>query len=226
MNPIIRDIERIPQDVRVSYSEQAVATVYEAAGKLGMVDRGIIARTKPFKLCGSALTVSCSGGDNLMIHLAITLAQPGDVLVINAGGFLDAGAWGEILTVAAQVRGVAGLIIDGSVRDIEPISRRGFPVFSRDVCIGATTKMMPGLINHPITLGGIHISPGDLVLGDFDGIVVVPRSRAESVLATSIERETKEAVILQRLEAGETTLDILGFSAAVRNLGLQTDLNG
>ena len=119
----------------------------------------------------------------MTLHAAIALAEPGDVIVADVGQCVEAGHWGEITTVAAQVRGVTGLIINGGVRDLDPILQRGFPIFSRSVSMKATVKKTPGLINHPIVCGGVTVHPGDLVLGDDDGVVVVAREQAEAVLA-------------------------------------------
>jgi 4-hydroxy-4-methyl-2-oxoglutarate aldolase len=122
--------------------------------------------------------------------------------------------------VAAQVRGIAGLVINGGVRDVAPIQRRGFPVFARAISMKATVKAVPGTINHPIVCAGVTVRPGDLVLADDDGVVVVERDRAEAIIAASIEREEREAEVMRRLEAGELTLDVLGFRAALDRYGL------
>ena len=212
--------ERAPDELVARLRAQAVTTVYEAADQQGAMEHSIRAIAPGMKLCGPALTVRCQPADNLTLHAAIALAQPGDVIVADVGDFEEAGHWGEITTVAAQVRGVAGLVINGGVRDVAPIQRRGFPVFARAISMKATVKAMPGTINHPIVCGGVTVQPGDLVLADDDGVVVVERDRAEAVIAASIEREEREAEVMRRLEAGELTLDVLGFRAALDRYGL------
>lgn len=221
MNAFIVDIERAPAELIERYAQQSAATVYEAAGRVGAMSHDIRPLAPGMKVCGSALTVRCQAADNLTLHAAIALAQPGDVIVADVGECVEAGHWGEITTVAAQARGVAGLVINGGVRDVGPICRRGFPVFSKSISMKATVKETPGLINHPIVCGGVLVRPGDLVLGDDDGVVVVARERAEAVLQAAIEREAREADVMRRLEAGELTLDVLGFREALTRRGIR-----
>lgn len=213
--------DRVPDELVAGFSVQAVTTVYEAAGQQGAMESSIRAIRPGMKLCGRALTVRCQPADNLTLHAAIAMAQPGDVIVADVGDFEEAGHWGEITTVAAQARGVAGLVINGGVRDVAPIQRRGFPVFARAISMKATVKAVPGTINHPIMCAGVMVRPGDLLLADDDGVVVVPRERAAEIIAASIEREEREAGVMRRIEAGELTLDILGFRAALERHGLQ-----
>jgi 4-hydroxy-4-methyl-2-oxoglutarate aldolase len=158
--------------------------------------------------------VHSPGGDNLWIHRAIYAAQPGDVLVVHTNGHYEHGYWGEIMSTAAKVRGLAGLVIDGCVRDGELLGQIGFPVFARGLCIRGTGKDFGarGWINAPIQFDDVIVHAGDLIFGDSDGVVCIPRSIASSVLSASRARDAKEADILKRLEAGETTLDIYGWS--------------
>jgi 4-hydroxy-4-methyl-2-oxoglutarate aldolase len=221
MEQFITNITRLSAELIKAYQEQATATVYEAAGQCGAMAHTIRPIGPGLKLCGSALTVRCQPADNLTLHAAIALAEPGDVIVADVGQCVEAGHWGEITTVAAQVRGVAGLVINGGVRDLDPIQTRGFPIFSRSVSMKATVKKTPGLINHPIVCGGVAVHPGDLVLGDDDGVVVVAREQAEAVLAVAIAREEREAEVMQRLQVGELTLDVLGFRQALEQHQIQ-----
>ncbi len=220
MNAFIVDIERVTADLVEQYAQQAATTVYEAAGRVGAMSHDICPIAPGMKVCGSALTVRCQSADNLTLHAAIVLARPGDVIVADVGECLEAGHWGEITTVAAQARGIVGLVINGGVRDVGPIRRRGFPVFARSVSMKATVKETPGLINHPIVCGGVLVRPGDLIVGDDDGVVVVERERAEAVLRAAVDREAREAEVMRRLEAGELTLDILGFREALTRRGI------
>jgi 4-hydroxy-4-methyl-2-oxoglutarate aldolase len=155
-----------------------------------------------------------------MLHKAIYVAQPGDVIVADAEGYTEAGAWGEIMAVAAQKRGIAGLVFNGGVRDAQAMSELGFPVFSRALCIKGTEKISLGWINHPLILDNVIIHPGDLILGDRDGVVVVKREEAEEVLQKSLAREEKERGVKERLMRGESTLDIYGFAGILKARGL------
>jgi len=185
------------------------ATLYEANDQQGALDPAIRPMAPGLKVCGNAFTVRCQPGDNLTLHAAVAYASPGDVIVADVGDFADAGHWGEILTVAAVARGIGGLVINGGVRDIAALKPRGFPVFARAVSMKATTKMIRGLLNHPIAFGGTCIHPGDLIVGDADGVVAIAHDRVGDVLARARERETTESGIMKQLENGEVTLDLL-----------------
>jgi 4-hydroxy-4-methyl-2-oxoglutarate aldolase len=220
VDQFIIDIPRVPPELVAAMQEQAATTVYEAAAQQGGMDHSIRSLVPGMTLCGTALTVRCQAADNLTLHAAIALAQPGDVIVADVGACLEAGHWGEIVTVAAQARGVAGVVINGGVRDVAPINRRRFPLFAPAISMKATVKATPGVINHPIVCGGITVNPGDLVLADDDGVVVVARERVEQVLAEARAREEREVAVMRRLEAGELTLDVLGFRQALDRAGL------
>lgn len=188
------------------------ATLYEAAGRTGMVDPSIRPAWHGAKVCGRAITVECPPCDNLMLHIAVANAKPGAIIVATVGGHLLAGAWGEILTEAARARGVAGLVIDGAVRDIDAIEALRFPVFSRGLAIGACTKEKPGTIDTPIQLGGVMVRSGDLVFGNADGLVIVEQDRIEEVYEAAVSRRTRESEIITKLRQGRTTLELLGLS--------------
>ena len=190
------------------------ATVFEAAGKVGMVDPAIRAVWPGAQLCGPALTLECDPGDNLMLHLATAQAQPGTVLVATINNDLSKGAWGEVLTVAAQQRGIQGLVIDGAVRDSEAIKKRGFPVFSRGLAIGSCSKEKPGALQAPINLGGVRVHTGDLILGDGDGLVVVRADALDVVYTQAEARQQAEAKLFEELAKGKTTLELLGLEHA------------
>ena len=187
------------------------ATLYEAAGKQGMVDPSIRPAWAGARICGPALTVECPPGDNLMLHHAVAAAVPGVIIVASLGSYLLTGAWGEILTVAAQVRGVAGLAVDGAVRDIEAIAARRFPIFSRGLAIGACSKEQLGSIEVPIQFGGVVVRPGDILVGDADGLVAIDQDRAEAILETATRRRVKEAEMIEQLSRGKTTIELLGL---------------
>jgi 4-hydroxy-4-methyl-2-oxoglutarate aldolase len=221
MNQFNIEFTRAPSAWIERYAALETASVYEASGKFGAMSHGIRPIVPGMHLCGSALTVRCQAADNLTLHAAVALAQPGDVLVADVGEAMEAGHWGEIITVAAQARGIVGIVINGGVRDVGPVSRRGFPVFAPAISMKATVKESPGLINHPITCGGALVHPGDLVLGDDDGVVIVAAERLEEVYNASIAREAREAEVMRRLEKGELTLDVLGFRKVLERNGLK-----
>jgi len=185
------------------------ATLFEAAGRRGMVDPAIRAAWPGARLCGVALTVECPPSDNLMLHHAVAAASRGVVIVGKIGGYLAAGVWGEILTVAAQCRGVTGLAVDGAVRDIEAILRRGFPVFSRGLAIGACTKQRFGTLDRPIIFGGVMVRSGDVIFGDGDGLLVIEQERLDAVIVAAAARLSKEETIIEQLQAGRSTIELL-----------------
>jgi 4-hydroxy-4-methyl-2-oxoglutarate aldolase len=199
----------ISTEVIRQLGEFDAATLYEAAGQRGMVDPSIKPVWPGAKVCGPAVTVSCPARDNLMLHHAVAVAEPGSVLVASAEGYQYAGAWGEVLSVAAQARGVAGLVIDGAVRDIEAITERHFPVFSRGLAIGACKKERIGTLQEPIDLGGVIVRWGDIVVGTGDGVVVLDATTIEPVLSSAIARREREAEIFRQLQTGKTTIEIL-----------------
>jgi 4-hydroxy-4-methyl-2-oxoglutarate aldolase len=159
------------------------------------------------------VTVHSPGGDNLWLHRAIYVAQPGDILVVHVSGAHDFGYWGEIMSCAAKTRGLAGLVIDGCVRDGAVLEDFGLPVFARGLCIRGTGKDLGarGWINFPTLFDDLVVHPGDLIVGDTDGVVAIPRERAAEVVAAARQREAHEAATLDRLRAGERTLDVYKF---------------
>ena len=187
------------------------ATVFESAGHSGMIDPSIRPAWSGAKLCGTVLTVKGTPGDNLMLHHAVAVAKPGTVIVADIGSYMLAGAWGEILTVAAQAAGVAGLVVNGAVRDIEAIARYRFPVFSRGLAIGACTKERLGKLNLPLRFGEAMVRPGDIILGDSDGLVIIEREHADAVYQAAVSRSHHEQKIIAELRNGKTTIDILGL---------------
>lgn len=187
------------------------ATLHEALGKYGALPAAIKPISPAMKLCGTAFTVHTMPGDNLLLHKAIASAATGDVLVAGVSEHYEAGYWGEIMTVAAQTRGLGGLVIDGCVRDADPIEALGFPVFCRGLSIQGTTKFGGGSLNLPIVIGKVTIQPGDVIVGDRDGLVVIPRDRIEQAVQGALAREVKEANTMAKLRGGKTTLEIYGW---------------
>jgi 4-hydroxy-4-methyl-2-oxoglutarate aldolase len=220
---VIHKIQRVPSGLIREYKKLSSATVHEASGGIGALSANIKPISHEMVVCGPAITVNLRPGDNLMLHKAIYVAGPGDVIVADAKGFTEAGAWGEIMAVAAQVRGIAGLVFNGAVRDSQAMTELGFPVFSRALCIKGTEKVSLGSINQPLILDNVTIYPGDLILGDRDGVVVVKREDAAEILQKSKAREEKEEGLKQRLKRGESTLDILGFGDILKARGLSEE---
>jgi 4-hydroxy-4-methyl-2-oxoglutarate aldolase len=207
------DIERVAHEVAAAAAAFPTATLHEAAGKTGALPHAIKPVANSFRLSGPALTVHSPGGDNLWLHRALYAAQPGDVLVVSVSGAYNHGYWGEIMSTAAKHRGLSGLVIDGCVRDGVLLETIGFPVFARGLCIRGTGKDFDarGWINAPTLFDDVTVLPGDLIVGDGDGVVSIPRARAAEVVMSSREREQTEAQVLERLNAGETTLSIFGW---------------
>ena len=195
------------------------ATLYEAAGHQGMVDPAIRPAWAGARLCGVVATATCPPGDNLMLHQAVAAAKPGVIIVATLGNYLLTGAWGEILTVAAQSAGVSGLAVDGAVRDIEAIAAHGFPIFSRGLAIGSCTKERIGTLDAPIQFGGVIVRSGDIIVGDSDGLVIVDQDRADAVYEAAVGRRQKEVEIMAELRRGRTTIEILGLPALATNGG-------
>lgn len=187
------------------------ATLYEAAGQKGMVDPAIRPAWPGARICGRAATVECPPGDNLMLHIAVADAPPGAVIVANVNSYMWAGAWGEVLTAAAQARGLGGLVIDGAVRDVGAIREARFPVFSRGLAIGSCTKERAGKLGMPIQFGGTTVRAGDLILGDEDGLVVIEQERLDDVYDTAVTRRKRESEIISQLREGRTTIELLGL---------------
>jgi 4-hydroxy-4-methyl-2-oxoglutarate aldolase len=210
----------VTQDTLDQLKALGAATIHEAQDQTGAMDHAIKPIDPNCRLIGRALTVDTRPDDNLMIHYALTKAKPGDVLVVDAKGFMEAGPWGDLLTLAAMRCGIAGLIIDGAVRDANTILDLGFPVFCRGLSIKGTNKAQPGKVNQPIICGGVAVSAGDIVMGDRDGVVVVKAADAQKTLASAAAREAKEDGIRARIEAGETTVDILGLADKLKSLGI------
>jgi len=205
--------ERIDASIIQAARELPTSTLHEAAGKTGALPSAIKPIARNFRLCGPAVTVACPPGDNLWIHRAIYRAQPGDVLVVRIDDDPEHGYWGEIMSTAAKVRGLDGLVIDGCVRDSDQLESLGFPVFATGLCIRGTAKRAdsPGAINVQLRFRDVIVLPGDLVVGDRDGVVVVGREQAPAVIDAARKREATERQILERLVAGETTLGIFGL---------------
>ncbi len=195
----LQNIPRVSPELVEAFRGMAAATVHEAQGKSGYISCRIHALSREMRLCGPAFTVDCPPGDNGTIHKAMELARPGDILIVATRGAEEYGYWGDMMTTSARARGLGGLCLEGCVRDSAEIIASGFPVFATGCCIRGTVRGRVGLINYPLFFGGAQIRPGDLILGDADGLVAVPRENCTEVLEKALARvaaeEAKSAVL-------------------------------
>jgi 4-hydroxy-4-methyl-2-oxoglutarate aldolase len=193
----------------------STASLHEAAGKLGALPSVIKPLGAQVRLIGPALTVSCSPGNNLWLHEAIYRAEPGAVIVADTSNAPEYGYWGEVMAIAAMMRGISGLVINGGVRDSERLLELAFPVFCSAICIRGTGKnpREPGSIGEPILIGDTVIKLGDVVVGDADGVMVLGSERADSIVSLAAQRDLREQQIFEELKAGRTTFEIYDLPA-------------
>ena len=192
-------------------SKFSAATLHEALGKSGNLPSAIKPIAAGMKVCGPAYTVKTMPRDNVLLHRAYAYAKPGDVIVADCGGFYEAGYWGDLMSLGAKTKGINGLVIDGCVRDADDIEAMGFNVFSRGLCIRGTSNFGEGSLNETIVIGGIVINPGDFIVGDRDGVVVVPAAKIEEAIEKATARETKEELVRKQLREGKTSIEIYGW---------------
>ncbi|MBA0204862.1 RraA family protein [Pectobacterium aroidearum] len=197
------------------------ATIYEAQGAIGSLDSSIKPLARGMKFVGPAMTLQMRPGDNLMIHYALLHAKKGDVLVINCDGFTGAGIWGDVLTAQAQNIGLAGLVVNGAVRDSDAIIESNFPVFAKGLSIRGTEKKQPGKMNESILIGDCMIHPGDIIVGDSDGLVVIERTRLEDVIHLAEMREQKESIYKEKISQGSSTAELMDLTDTFKNLNLR-----
>ncbi len=216
-----RNIERADQSVIDGLGEIGTASVHEAIGRIGFVGSHIRPIQHDLKIAGSAVTVLSHPGDNLMIHAAVEVCRPGDVLVVVNTAPSSHGMFGDLLATSLMARGVRGLVIDAGVRDTADLRAMGFPVWSQFVSNQGTVKNTPGSVNVPVVLGGVTVQPGDVICADDDGVVVVERADAAWALEQSQNRLAKEVATRARLAAGELGLDFYGLRAKLTELGVE-----
>ena len=217
---IVRTIRRAePGDIS-RLGAAGVATIHEAQGRSGLLRPYMRPIYATATVAGSAVTVLCGPGDNLMIHAAIAVVQPGDVLVVTTFSDSTDGMFGELLAQSCLAHGVVGLVIDAGVRDTTELTALGFPVWSRAVSAQGTSKTIAGSVNVPVVCAGASVSPGDVIVGDADGVVVVPRESARAMVEATGQRLAKEEHTRARLKGGELGLDIYGLRNVLTERGV------
>jgi 4-hydroxy-4-methyl-2-oxoglutarate aldolase len=221
MGIVVREVRRADPSVVAALGGFGVATIHEAQGRTGLLQPGIRPIFPGTRISGSAVTVGVPPGDNLMIHVAVEQCRDGDVLVVAPTAASDAGYLGELLATALRARGVRGVVIDAGVRDVAELQRMGFPVWSRCVSALGTVKETLGDVNVPIVCAGQRVRPGDVVVADDDGVVIVKREDAPTIRDASAQREEKEAVSRRRYEAGELSLDVHAMRESLEEKGIR-----
>ncbi|MDQ1618483.1 MAG: 4-hydroxy-4-methyl-2-oxoglutarate aldolase [Actinomycetota bacterium] len=220
MGIVVRHVERTDKSVADAFASFGVATIHEAQGRGGLMGPRITPIYAGAHVSGTAVTVSVPPADNWMIHVAVEQCQEGDVLVVAPTSHSDAGYFGELLATALQTRGVRGLVIDAGCRDVAELTRMGFPVWSRYVSATGTVKETLGSVNIPVVCAGQLVRPGDVVVADDDGVVVVERERAADLLPACAAREDREAKTRERYQAGELSLDLHSMREELAQKGL------
>ena len=218
---IVRNIPRADAQTIAQLGEHGVATVHEAQGRIGLLRPYMRPIYPTARAAGSAITVSCQAGDNLMLHAAMELCQPGDVLVVTTTSESTDGMFGDLLAVSARAHGVVALVIEAGVRDVADLTAMNFPVWAKAVHAQGTVKATLGSENVPVVCAGAAIQPGDVIVGDADGVVVVRRQDAVEVARLSGERVAKESIAREKLRNGELGLDFYGLRAKLAELGVR-----
>jgi 4-hydroxy-4-methyl-2-oxoglutarate aldolase len=218
---VVRSYERADPKLVDAFGVFGVATIHEAQGQTGLLAARIEPLLAGAHVSGSAVTVAVPPGDNWMVHVAIEQCREGDIVVVAPAAASEHGYLGELIATALQTRGVRGFVIDGGVRDVAELRRMGFPVWSACVSALGTAKQQLGSVNAPIECAGQRVEPGDVVVADDDGVVVVPRDRAADVLEACRAREDKEAAHRARFAAGELSLDVMGMRDDLARSGLK-----
>lgn len=207
-------------------SQYGTAMIADSMGRYGAMMPYIRPLHRGTRIAGPAVTVQTYRSDNLMLHVGLELAEAGDILVANTGEVENAGLWGDLMTRMALQKRLGGLVTDGAVRDSEQLCQSGFGVFSKSICPMGGFKQSAGSVNGSISCGGAAVNPGDIIIGDDDGVVVVPLERAEEVLAVCKRTEAKEAAIICGMEEGKSLFELLDLLQVLESLGLELPKKG
>jgi 4-hydroxy-4-methyl-2-oxoglutarate aldolase len=202
-----------PEATAVALAELGSATLGESGGRAA--HRRLRPAWPGARIAAPAYPVGCTPGDNLAVHVAVTKAPRGSVLVVDVGQVADRGYWGEVLTTGAEAAGLAGLVLDGGVRDVAALEAHGFPVFSSTIALTGASKDKPGTVGSPVRVGGVEVAAGDWVVADVDGVTFVPAGALDDVIAAGRGREAKEAGFFEALRSGSTTVDLLDLDASL-----------
>jgi 4-hydroxy-4-methyl-2-oxoglutarate aldolase len=218
---VVRNIPRADADIIRRLGKCGVATVHEAQGRSGLMAPYMRPIYPSARLAGSAVTISSQPGDNLMIHAAVEVCQPGDVLIVTTTSASTDGMFGELLGVSCEAHGVVGLIIDAGIRDTSELTEMNFPVWAKAVSAQGTVKSTAGSVNVPVVCAGAAVNPGDVIVADADGVVVIPRQDAAQVARLGEARIAKEEQTRERLRRGELGVDFYGLRAKLKELGVE-----
>lgn len=220
-NQIIKNIRRADAELIQVLGAQGSATVSEAQDRTGLLHPYMRPIYPTARVAGSAITVLCHPGDNLMIHAALEICQPGDVLVVATTSPSTCGMFGELMGTSCQTHGIRGLIVEAGIRDVAELTTMQFPVWAKAISAQGPLKAVPGSVNIGIVCAGVQVNPGDIVVGDVDGVVVVPRAQAVAVAQLGQERIAREEQVRARLKAGEYSVNIQGLRAKLLEMGVE-----
>lgn len=219
-NYILKNIQRPKANLINKFKDLDVSTVYEAQGRIGLLDNYLKPILPNILIVGPAVTVTCFAGDNLMIHAVIEICEPGDVLVVSTIGDFDTGMIGDLISSALLHKGVKGVVIDSGIRDVSQLKDMGFPIWSKSITSRGATKNRGGWINAPIICAGIHINPGDVILADEDGVVAVKKENLKEILDLSKKRIAKEKASREKINCAKISLDFYNLRPVLESEGV------